>query len=175
MQNHRRSSTALTAAVLALAIARSCTAQSDNSSLSGGVTDASGAVIPNAKVTIHNDATGSENVITTGESGNFNFPNVQTGNYTVRIEATGFSSVTLNSVRVDPSIGRRVDINMRPGETASVVTVEAGANGVQTESAVVGQLVTQEQVRSIQLNGRNPLYLSLVSCAMPRWPHSPSV
>ncbi len=160
MQMNRRSSTVLCAAVLAFTTTRSVIAQSDNSSLSGGVMDPSGAIIPGAKITIHNDATGSESVVTTGVSGNFTFPNVQTGNYTVRVEAAGFSSVTLNDVRVDPSIGRRVDINMKPGETSSVVTVEAGANGVQTESAVVGQLVTQEQVKSIQLNGRNPLYLS---------------
>ncbi len=150
----------LLAAVMAFSTAQPSVAQSDNSSFSGGVTDTSGAVIPNARITIHNDATGSESVITSGVSGNFTFPNVQTGNYTVRIESAGFQSVTLNGVRVDPSIGRHVDISMKPGETSSVITVEAGVNTVQTESAAVGQLVTQEQVKSIQLNGRNPLYLS---------------
>ena len=78
----------------------------------------------------------------------------------MRIEAAGFQSVTLNDVTVDPSIGRHVDVTMKPGESTSTVTVEAGANNVQTESAAVGQLVTQEQVKNIQLNGRNPLYLS---------------
>ncbi len=160
MQIKRILSTGLCAASFAISMAQPAMAQSDNSSLSGGVADPTGAVIPNAKITIHNDATGSESVVTTGAGGNFTFPNVQTGNYTVRVEATGFSSVTLNGVRVDPSIGRHVDISMKPGETSSVVTVEAGVNSVQTESAVVGQLVTQEQVKSIQLNGRNPLYLA---------------
>jgi hypothetical protein len=135
-------------------------AQSDSSSLSGAVSDPSGAVIPNAKITIRNNATGAERVITTNGGGNFTVPDVQSGNYTVRIESTGFRSVTLTDVHVDPSIGRRVDINLMPGETTSMVTVVAGANNVQTESAAVGQLVTQEQVKSVQLNGRNPLYLS---------------
>ena len=134
--------------------------QSDSSSLSGAVLDSSGAFIANAKVTVRNVATGSEMDITTNESGNFTLPNVPSGNYTVRIESPGFQSITLNDVRVDPSIGRRVDVNMKVGESTSTVTVEAGANNVQTESAAVGQLVTQEQVKSIQLNGRNPLYLS---------------
>ena len=63
-------------------------------------------------------------------------------------------------MHVDPSIGRRVDIAMKVGDTKTEVTVEAGVNTIQTESASVGQLVTQEQVKSIQLNGRNPLYLA---------------
>jgi hypothetical protein len=135
-------------------------AQSDSSSLSGGVTDSTGALLPNAKVTIHNNATGSERVVTTNDSGNFTSPDIQAGSYTVRIEAKGFQSVTLNNVNVDPSIGRHVDVSLKLGESTSSVTVEAGVNTVQTESAAVGQLVTQEQVKNIQLNGRNPMYLS---------------
>jgi hypothetical protein len=135
-------------------------AQSDNSSLSGTVTDASGALLPKAKVTIHNNANGGDRVVETNESGNFTAPDVQAGNYTIRVAATGFQSETLNNVNVDPSIGRHVDVSLKPGESTSTVTVEAGVNNVQTESAAVGQLVTQEQVKSIQLNGRNPMYLS---------------
>jgi hypothetical protein len=135
-------------------------AQSDNSSLAGIVSDNTGAVVRGAKITIHNNATGSEQVLTTNDSGNFTQPNVQPGSYSVSIEATGFQSVKLTSVNVDPSIGRRVDVTLKVGESTSSVTVEAGANAVQTESAVVGQLITQEQVKSIQLNGRNPLYLA---------------
>ena len=147
---------------LSLTILLSCRAgaQSDNSSLSGSVTDASGALLPNARVTATNTATKADRAVTTNESGNFNMPDVPSGNYTVKVEQKGFQSVTLTDVRVDPSIGRRVDVILRVGDTATSVTVEANANSVQTESAVVGQLVTQEQVKSIQLNGRNPLYLS---------------
>ncbi len=135
-------------------------AQSDNSSLSGVVSDSSGALLPNTKVVVTNNATRAERTAETNESGNFNLPDVQPGTYTLRVEHAGFQSETLNDVRVDPSIGRHVDITLRVGDTATSVTVEANANTVQTESAAVGQLVTQEQVKSIQLNGRNPLYLS---------------
>src|SRR5882757_9613104 len=124
----------------------------DTSSLSGAVLDASGAVVPNAKITVHNTATGSERLTNTNESGNFTLSNMQPGSYTVRVESTGFQSVTLDNVNVDPSIGRRVEVSLRPGDVASTVTVEAGANTVQTESGSVGQLITQEQVKSIQLN-----------------------
>ncbi|SEB41723.1 TonB-dependent Receptor Plug Domain [Terriglobus roseus] len=150
----------LIVASFVLPLALSAVAQSDSSSLSGTVTDASGALIPNAKATIHNEATGSDNVVTTNASGNFVVPNVRPGAYTVKIEAAGFQISTLSSVAVDPSIGKHVDIVLKVGDTGVSVNVEANINTVQTESAVVGQLVTQEQVKSIQLNGRNPMYLA---------------
>ncbi|MGI4756954.1 MAG: carboxypeptidase regulatory-like domain-containing protein [Janthinobacterium lividum] len=150
----------LLATSLTVPFSLTASAQSDSAALSGSVTDASGAFLPNAKVTIRSTATGTETVVTSNDSGNFTVPNVRPGSYTVRVESAGFQSVTLNNVQVDPSIGKRVDISMKVGDTTTSVTVEAASNTVQTESAVVGQLVTQEQVKSIQLNGRNPLYLS---------------
>ncbi len=140
--------------------ARTAVAQSDTSSLSGAVTDISGALLPNAKVTVSNTATGAGSAVTTNATGNFTFPNVQPGRYTIRVESAGFQSATVENILVDASIGRRVDVSLKVGDAGSTVTVQAGVDSVQTESAAVGQLVTQEQVRSIQLNGRNPLYLS---------------
>jgi hypothetical protein len=145
---------------LAFCIHQYAGAQSDTSSLSGTVTDPSGAVIPNAKVLIRSSATNTDHTTTTNESGNFNLTNLPPAVYSIRVEAKNFQTTKLDEVRVDPSIGRRVDITMKVGDTTTEVTVEAGANTIQTESASVGQLVTQEQVKNIQLNGRNPLYLS---------------
>jgi Carboxypeptidase regulatory-like domain/TonB-dependent Receptor Plug Domain len=135
-------------------------AQSDTSSLSGTVTDSSGAALPNAKILVRNDATHTDRTTLSNESGNFNLTNLPPGDYSIRVEATSFQTTTLGNVHVDPSIGRRVDISMKVGDTKTEVTVEAGVNAIQTESASVGQLVTEEQVKSIQLNGRNPLYLA---------------
>ena len=142
------------------AIGNKALAQSDTSSLSGTVTDPSGAALPNAKVLVRNDATHTDRTTVSNESGNFNLTNLPAGNYTIRVEATSFQTTTLSNVHVDPNIGRRVDISMKVGDTKTEVTVEAGVNTIQTESASVGQLVTQEQVKNIQLNGRNPLYLA---------------
>ncbi len=139
---------------------RPARAQSDSSSLSGVVSDVSGALLPNTRIVVTNNATKAERTAETNDSGNFNLPDVQPGTYTLRVEHAGFQSVTLNDVQVDPSIGRHVDISLKVGDAGTTVSVEANANAVQTESAVVGQLVTQEQVKSIQLNGRNPLYLA---------------
>lgn len=135
-------------------------AQSDTSSLSGTVADSSGAVVPKANITLTNQATRAEIHSTTNDGGNYNITNLPTGSYTMRVEAAGFQTTSLSDVHVDPNIGRRVDVAMKIGDTTTSVTVEANANTVQTESGAVGQLITQEQVKNIQLNGRNPIYLS---------------
>jgi hypothetical protein len=146
--------------VCLLVTATSILAQSDTSSMSGTVTDVSGALVPNAQITIHNNATLADRTITSNENGAFTLTNLAPGDYSVRATKPGFQTTTLNDVHLDPSIGRRIDIAMKVGDTSVTITVEAGANTVQTESGAVGQLITQEQVKSIQLNGRNPLYLS---------------
>lgn len=149
------------AAPLAISFAPiSAIAQSDSSAVSGTVTDPSGAVVANAKVILRNEGTGVENTVTSNESGQYTVPNVRPGTYSLTVEAAGFQTYKTSGVQVDPSIAKRVDAPMKVGNTSSSIVVEANSNSVQTESAVLGQLVTQEQVKSIQLNGRNPMYLA---------------
>ena len=132
----------------------------DTSSVTGTVADASGAVVPKANITLQNQATRGELHATSNDAGSYTIANVPPGVYNVRVEAQGFQTTTLNAVHVDPNIGRRVDVTMKVGDTTSSITVEASANTVQTESGAVGQLIAQEQVKNIQLNGRNPIYLA---------------
>ena len=132
----------------------------DTSSLSGTITDSSGAVVSKANITLRNNATRAEIHATSNDSGNFTVPNLPSGTYGMHVEAAGFQTTELSDIRVDPNIGRRIDVAMKVGDTATSVTVEANANVVQTESGAVGQLITQEQVKNIQLNGRNPIYLA---------------
>lgn len=147
-------------AALALCIGTFCMAQSDTSSLSGTVMDQTGAAISNAKILVRNNATHAERTVNSNENGNFNLTNLASGSYGLRIEAAGFQTTTLNDVKLDPNIGRHLDVSMKVGDTKTEIVVEAGVNAIQTESASVGQLVTETQVKSIQLNGRNPFYLS---------------
>ncbi len=144
----------------ALAAPSSLYAQTDSSSLSGTVTDPSGAVVPNAKVTAHNEATGQEQTLTTNGAGTYTFPNLPIGNYTVKVEAPGFQTAVQQGTHLDPNIGARYDATLKTGQSSENIVVQANANALQTESASVGQLVTSEEVHSTQLNGRNPLYLS---------------
>ena len=142
-----------------LAIAPAC-AQSDSSSLSGTVTDSSGALVMQAKITVRNAATLAERSIATNDNGSFTLTNLSSGDYSVRVEKSGFETINLSDVHLDPSIGRRIDVTLKIGSATTEVTVQAGVNTVQTESGSVGQLITEEQVKNIQLNGRNPLYLA---------------
>jgi hypothetical protein len=134
--------------------------QADTASISGTVTDPTGAVVPNAKVTIHNDATGAERSLQANNVGAYIVTNLVPGSYTVRVEAQGFQTAVRSQVHLDPNIGSRVDVAIKPGSAGETVTVSANPNTVQTDSSAVGQLVTTQQVKSIQLNGRNPFYLA---------------
>jgi hypothetical protein len=160
MYSSRFLTRSLLAASITIPLALSAVAQSDSTSVSGTVADASGAVLPNAKVTVRNEATGTEQSITSNETGQYTIPNVRPGTYTVTVEANGFQTYKTSGVLVDASIPKQVNAAMKVGDAGISVNVEANVNTVQTESAVLGQLVTQEQVKSIQLNGRNPLYLA---------------
>jgi hypothetical protein len=147
-------------AILAILSVGAASAQSDSAAISGTVTDASGAVLPNVTVTVRNEANGVTNVVRSNAAGEYTVPNVAPGNYTVKVEAHGFATFSTTHVAVDASIARKVDASLKVGSSTDVVTVTADSNTVQTESAVLGQLVTAEQVKSIQLNGRDPLYLA---------------
>lgn len=146
-------------AVISL-VATRATAQNTSSSLSGTIVDSSGAVLPGATISVRNDATGQILSARSDQRGAYTVTNIQPGSYTVSAEAQGFEAETQSKVAVDPNIGRQVNFALKPGSSTTTVTVEANANALQTESAVVGQLVTSEQVKSIALNGRNPIYLS---------------
>ena len=152
--------TAIIAIVFLLVAGQRMLAQSDTSSLSGTVTDPTGAVVSNAKVTAKNEATGAQRNAITNNAGAYTITNLPSGSYTVTVEAQSFQTAVQQGTHLDPSIGARADISLKSGSASTTVTVQADANSLQTESASVGQLVTQEQVKSIQLNGRNPLYLS---------------
>ncbi|WP_446743717.1 carboxypeptidase regulatory-like domain-containing protein [Silvibacterium acidisoli] len=134
--------------------------QSDNASISGTVSDTAGAVLPRATVTIRNEATNEIRTTTTNDAGTYNVTNLSPGSYTIRVEAQGFQTYVQSHAHLDPSIGSRIDASLKVGSSSETVNVVANANTIQTQTASVGQLVTQQQVQSIQLNGRNPMYLA---------------
>jgi hypothetical protein len=145
-----------------IAVMTACPARGQNtsSSIAGTITDSTGAVLPKADISVNNDATGQAFSVTSDARGVYTVPNVQPGVYTITAKAGGFQAQTQSNVIVDPNIGRQVNFTLTPGNASTTVTVQANANTLQTESAAVGQLVNRDQVRDIQLNGRNPIYLS---------------
>src|SRR5713226_2664063 len=134
-------------------------AQSDLGTISGFVKDPSGATIANAKVSIRNNR-GVERVATSNDSGYYAITNVPPGLYTIVAEAPGFRRYESKDNKVDPSANLAVDVALTVGSASETVEVSASAVELQTESASVQKLVTREQIDSLEINGRNPIFMA---------------
>src|SRR6202046_1353134 len=128
----------------------------------GTVTDSTGAVIPNAKVTINNVATNVPFITTTSSSGDYLAPSLGPGSYSVSAEIQGFQkSVTTGlTLTVDQSL--RVNFTLKPGAVTQTLSVTAQAVSLDTDSAALSQLMSGQQVEELPLNGRNFMQLLLV-------------
>jgi len=140
-------------------VSGSLLAQSDLGTISGFVKDPSGATIANAKVSIRNNR-GVERMATSNDSGYYTITNVPPGLYTVVAEAPGFRRYESKDNKVDPTANLVVDVALTVGSASETVQVSASAVELQTESATVQNLVTREQIDSLELNGRNPIFMA---------------
>src|SRR5437763_680235 len=134
-------------------------AQSDLGRISGFVKDPSGATVPNAKVTVRNNAA-VERTTTTNESGYYVITNVPPGLYTMTVGAAGFQKFESKDNKLDPAADLVIDASLTVGAATQTVEVTGSAMQLQTESASVQKLVTREQIDSLELNGRNPIWLA---------------
>ncbi len=128
-------------------------------SIQGTVTDPSGAVVPNAKVTITNLDTNQMRETTTSSSGNYSSGSLLPGNYGVKVEAAGFSPVDTH-VTVQISTTTAANIRMSLHGNAEVVEVRGGTSQVNTEQATVQGVLNAEQIDTLPINGRNFLDLA---------------
>src|SRR5206468_4600547 len=147
------------AVCFALLVSPGLFAQSDLGKISGFIKDPSGATIANAKVTIRNN-TGVERQTTTNDSGYYVVTNVPPGLYLMIAEATGFQRYESSNNKLDPSGDLVIDATLTVGAASQIVQVSASTVQLQTESASVQKLVTREQIDSLELNGRNPIWLA---------------
>src|SRR6185312_12829878 len=103
--------------VLALAacLAAACSlfAQSDRGSITGTISDASGALIPGAKITLTNPATGFKSDTVSTATGNYTLPGLPVGNYTLQVESKGFSRYEQTNIEVKVAVTTRVEVAMR--------------------------------------------------------------
>jgi len=135
-------------------------AQSDLGRISGFVKDPSGATVPNAKVTVRSGNGGVERQATTNESGYYVITNVPPGLYAMTAEAAGFQKFESTNNKLDPAADLVIDASLAVGAASQTVEVRGSAIQLQTESASVQKLVTREQIDSLELNGRNPIWLA---------------
>jgi len=141
-------------------------AQSDTAQISGFVRDPSAAVIPDASVTVTNEATGLERKTKANESGYYVVPNLPPGFYTVSVEATGFKRFVKTRNKLDANLPATVDVTLEVGAVTEAVEVVASVAAVQSETATVGRLVESTQIQNMMLNGRNPIWLALLKAGV---------
>jgi hypothetical protein len=121
----------------------------------GTVTDSSGAIIPNVKVTVTNTQTNVAFHTVSGSAGDFQASALNPGTYTVSAEIKGFqkSVTTTFTLAVDQKV--RIDLALKPGQVSDTVEVTAQAVELDTDTAALSQLVSQQQVEELPLDGRN--------------------
>lgn len=134
-------------ALLALALgAGNLFAQAVNATLLGSVTDPSGAVVVNAKVTVTEVNTGVGHTGQTNESGNFTFPDLPPGQYEVTVEATGFKKEIRRDITVLVNSSTRVDVQVQPGNVSESIEVTGAPPLLETDRADTGRKVEVQLV-----------------------------
>lgn len=129
-------------------------AQYTTASLSGRVEDPSGAVIPGASVTVKNINTGRTRSAETGDQGRYSFPALPVGTYELSVEKTGFQTYSQSGLVLSVNQSATQNVTMTIGATTQHVNVSGNAPLVTTNSAATGQLVNQQSIVNLPLNGR---------------------
>ncbi len=147
-------------------------AQFETADVLGTIRDPSGSPILKANILLTNQGTSIETSTTTDESGNFTFPNVKIGTYTVTAEAAGFSKAVAKDIHIDVNARQRVDLTLQVGAISSSVEVTGVSEVLQTDSSEKGQVINTQQIVELPLNGRNYSDLALLSTNVHRSPMS---
>ncbi len=145
---------------LTLLFACSLCAQTFGESV-GEVRDSTGAVVPNASVTVTNLGTSATRSSTTNQAGIYAFPSLVPGMYSVRVEMRGFRPMVRSNVELQVQQTARIDFTLEVGQLAEAIEVTGAAALMTTENATVGTVIENRRIVELPLNGRN--FLQLVS------------
>src|SRR5947208_5484602 len=141
--------------VLLLGFVRTSYSQTTFASITGTVTDATGAIVPGATITATHGETNIKTSATSNEEGNYTIAQLKEGNYTVRTEAKGFKSFVVENVRLVARDLRRVDVKLEVGNVATVVVVSGGATLIETETARISNTKDSLVLNTIPTNSRS--------------------
>jgi hypothetical protein len=145
---------------LLLVSTQQASAQVDEGSISGTVTDGTGAVVANASVSVVNTDVGLTLTGTTNSNGEFTFSPVRIGHYSVSVTAPGFEKTTQQNLTVNIAGNLQVPIQLKTGATSETVEVTTAPPELQTDESSVGQTVTEKTINDLPLNGRNFTFLA---------------
>ena len=130
-------------------------AQVVGGTISGTVTDATGAAIAGAHVLVHNDETGNERRLLSGPDGRYSAPSVPVGTYTVRVAADGFSEQTRTGIPLSVGQSQSVTFALSPAGVAQTITVQDSPPVINLSTQQTSGLVDARQVKELPLNGRS--------------------
>ncbi|MGB6828858.1 MAG: carboxypeptidase-like regulatory domain-containing protein, partial [Terracidiphilus sp.] len=129
-----------------------CFAQLDRGSVSGTVTDPSGAAVSGAKVTVTNTDTGTQSSTVATDAGVYTIPDLPAGKYSVTVSAAGFEGLIRNGITVSVGETATVTLQLAVGQATSTITVTADAPLLQTDSAQINSEVTTRDLNELPIN-----------------------
>ena len=129
--------------------------------ITGHLTDATGASLPGAAITLTSITTGAVRTAISTDAGDYSLPSVPPGLYSVKVEHPGFKAAISNNVEVQVQQTVRLDFTMQVGQVNETVEVEGLADQLQAENATVGTVIENKGITELPLNGRG--YLNLVA------------
>jgi len=141
-------------------------AQVDTGSITGTVSDSSGAVVSGAKVTLTNEGTGASLTTTTSADGGYKFTPLRIGSYKVDASQQGFKTSSETHIAVDVGTSVLVNLKLQPGSVGETIEVTSEAPLLQTQDASVGQVVNQKGMNDLPLNGRNFTFLAQLAAGV---------
>jgi hypothetical protein len=139
--------------LLSCAFATDSKAQVLYGSLTGNVTDATGAAIPNVKVEAANTGTGVSRVATTDSSGSYSFNDLQAGAYKITFSAASFRTVVQEGVQILSNSTRRSDLQLQVAQVSDTITVSGAATVLQTDRSDINLQVQQTQISNLPFTG----------------------
>jgi hypothetical protein len=156
----------LTCLITLFVLSRSAVAQVDEGAITGTVQDSTGAVVPNAQVTLVNTDQGITMETKSNGSGGYTFSPVRIGHYEITVTAQGFSKTTQKNITVQVAQVVQANITLKLGAATETVEVTTAPPVLQTEEASVGQVIGSQEVNDLPLNGRNFTFLAQLGAGM---------
>jgi len=146
-----------------LALGMSALAQTTGAKLSGAITDASGAAVPNATVTVQNTGTNLTIQAKSNDEGVFSLSNLPPGEYSLTAVADGFEKRVQSGIKLTVGQDATLNVALQTGSTSDTVTVEGGAEIINATTAEISQVIDESAVKELPLNGRDPSSLVFLS------------
>jgi hypothetical protein len=175
--SHRGWQTLLSLFALCLLTSLAFAQVSTAGKLTGSVTDAAGAVVPNAQLTVKNMATQTQFTVTSDKEGGWVVPSVPTGAYNVTVTAKGFKTTVVQGVNVDVGQPTTVNVTLETGGVDEQVVITGGGEVLQTQSATISSTITGRQISELPFSTRDAMQLVLVlpGTQTPGTPRSSSI